>query len=248
MRPKARSFLLAAIAVLTALAALCSCSLFGRGDDGGTQTVVAPEHPISVTNVTPGKLLDFFSEVAIGSEYGETVDIVCKWTDKVKYCVLGDATDGDRELISRICERLNEIDGFPGVKEVSGEGSANLTVSFVPRDEIMKTFENADADCGGMAAYEWNSETGEIISARCAIDSALDSDRENTVCEEFLQSLGPANDSYLFSDSVFYQGFTLMPFPADVDFAVMEMLYSPRIPAGTPRLEAMSLAAQLLEW
>ena len=166
----------------------------------------------------------------------------------MKFCVLGDATDEDRELIGRLCERLNAIEGFPGIEEVSRETSANMTVSFIPRDEIMKTFDNADADCGGMAAYEWNSETGVIRSARCAIDSALDADRANTVCEEFLQSLGPANDSYLFSDSVFYQGYTLMPFPAEVDFAVMEILYSPRIPAGTPRLEAISLAAQLLEW
>jgi hypothetical protein len=99
-----------------------------------------------------------------------------------------------------------------------------------------------------MAQYEWDGETGEIISARCAIDSALGADRQNTICEEFLQSLGPAQDSYMFSESAFYEGYTLMPFPADVDFAVMALLYSTRIPSGTPRLEAISLAAQLLDW
>ena len=123
-----------------------------------------------------------------------------------------------------------------------------MTVSFVSREKIMEDFEHADAECGGMAAYQWNSATGEIIGARCAIDSALGADRENTVCEEFLQSLGPANDSYMFSESVFYQGYTLMPFPSDADMAVMELLYSERIPAGVSRLEAISLAAQLLEW
>ena len=63
-----------------------------------------------------------------------------------------------------------------------------------------------------------------------------------------MQSLGPARDSYMFSESVFYQGYTLMPFPSETDFAVMELLYSPRIPVGTDRLAAISLAAQLLEW
>lgn len=242
---------------LIALAALCAavCSALGScmflenlPDDREGRTVEAPEKPISVQNVSAGTLLDFFADVAVGSEYGDDAEVVCKWTQRVKYCVLGDATDEDRALIARLCERLNAIDGFPGIEEVSRETSANMTVSFISREEIMETFEHADANCGGMAAYQWDSATGRIKSARCAVDSALGADRANTVCEEFLQSLGPANDSYMFSESVFYQGYTLMPFPSEADLAVMEMLYSPRIPAGTPKLEAISLAAQLLEW
>ena len=256
-RTSRRARLTAALSLIAAACVLlCSCSLVERlgsifsGDGGSAQKAVAPLHPIAVKNVSAGKLLDFFADVAVGSEYGDggDADVVCKWTKRVKYFIKGDATDEDRELISRLCERLNAIDGFPGIEEVSRETSATMTVSFVSRDEIMKSFEHADANCAGMAEYQWNDGTGVIRSARCAIDSALGADRRNTVCEEFLQSLGPARDSYMFSESVFYEGYTLMPFPSDADFAVMEMLYSPRIPAGTDRLTAISLAAQLLEW
>lgn len=230
-------------------AALASCSIIERITNREEHVpVAAPEDPISVRNVSAGTLLDFFSEVAFGSEYGESADIVCKWDQRIKYYIEGDATDEDRSLISRLCERLNEIEGFPGIGEAFSLSGANMTVSFIPRDEIVASFEHADVNCAGMAEYEWDEATGKIIQARCAIDSALEADRANTVCEEFLQSLGPARDSYLFSESAFYQGYTLMPFPSDADFAVMEMLYSPRIPAGTPRLEAISLAAQLLDW
>lgn len=236
-------------AILCACALLCSCVIFNNaGKSGEKQTVEAPKDPIAVKNVSAGTILDFFADVAIGSEYGDGGNVVCKWTKRVKYYIDGDATDDDRELISRLCEELNGIEGFPGIGEVSSESAANMIVMFVDRDEIPKLFEHADAKCGGMAQYEWDSSTGEIKSARCAIDKALGADRRNTVCEEFIQALGPAKDSYMFTESVFYQGYTLMPFPSELDFAVVRMLYSPRIPAGTPRLEAISLAAQLLEW
>ena len=233
---------LAALAALSAV--LCSC---GDGDSPRPK-IEPPDEPIAVANRSAGTLLDFFADVAFGSEYGEGADIVCKWEKRVKYYIKGDATDEDRELIARLCERLNEIDGFPGVSEASGEASADMTVSFIPRDEIRSTFANATADCAGMAMYEWDPETGEILSARCAIDSALGADRKNTVCEEFLQSLGPARDSYMFSESAFYQGYTLMPFPSETDFAVLRILYSPRITVGMSRLEALSVAATLLDW
>ena len=247
-----RRVLRAALSAILAasLALLCSCALFGskNAPDEKKQAVEAPKDPIALKNVSAGKILDFFADVAIGSEYGESGDVVCKWTKRVKFFIKGDATDEDRELIARLCEELNGIEGFPGIEEVSAETSATMTVSFVSRDEIVKGFEHADADCSGMAEYQWDGETGAIRSARCAIDSALGADRANTVCEEFLQALGPAKDSLMFTESVFYQGYTLMPFPSELDFAVVRMLYSPRIPAGTDRLTAISLAAQLLEW
>ena len=238
-------------AALAACLFLSSCGLLYIIGLRPTSPAKAPgsssgDGTIAVKNVSPGTILDYFSEIAIGSEYGESAEIICKWTKRIRYCVEGDATDADRELLERLCERLNEIDGFPGISEALISSTANMTVSFVSRDEIEQMFENADQNCAGMASYEW--ENGEIISARCAIDRDLTTERECTICEDFLQSLGPARDSYMFPNSVFYQGFTITPFPIDLDFAVLEILYSPALPAGTPRLEAMSAAATLVKW
>ena len=244
------------LAVIAALALVCallsSCALLeavGIGfapEDG--EKKATPDGKIAVTNVTPGTLLDYFSDVAIGSEYGESAEIVCKWTKTVRYYVAGEPTKEDFDLLGRLCERLNEIDGFPGIYETSFKTSADLTVYFVSREELIGMFQNADESCSGMASYEWESGTGRIISAKCAIDRELTADRACTTCEEFLQALGPARDSYMFPNSVFYQGMTLTPFPLDLDFAVMELLYSPSLPAGTPRVDAMSIAATLVKW
>ena len=250
----------ARLALLSALIAVClllaSCEALGivslpweeTAQSASEHKTSEPDGKIAVTNVTPGTILDYFSEVAIGSEYGESVDVVCKWTKPIKYYVKGDATESDLALLGRLCDRLNGIEGFPGISETSFESTANMTVSFISQDELIASFDSADETCGGMASYEWDSATGKIISARCAIDRELNADRDCTICEEFLQSLGPAMDSYMFPNSVFYQGYTLTPFPIDLDFAVMEILYSPSLPAGTPKLEAMSIAATLVKW
>lgn len=233
------------VATLIAACLLVSCA--GPADTE-KPAFEAPLEPISIANISPGGILDFFSEVAIGSEYGESSDTLCKWTHRIRYFLKGEATDADRELISRICERLNAIEGFPGIYETASEVLADLTVSFVTHDELMSAATEASENCTGFASYEWDEETGEIIRASALIDSTLTAERACTLCEEFLQSLGPARDSYLFPNSVFYQGYTLTPFPTELDFAVLEMLYSPRLEAGMSRAEAISHAAGLLKW
>ena len=257
---KRAAALAAALAASLLLASCGVLDMIGFSDGGekssdgapsgktSTHVESAEDGTIAVTNVSAGTILDYFSAVAIGSEYGESARIVCKWQKHISYYIEGDATDDDAALIDRLCERLNEIEGFPGISRTQSGSSANLTVSFVSRSQIVQMFSEADENCAGMASYEWDSATGSILSARCAIDSSLTSERNCTICEEFLQSLGPARDSYMFPTSVFYEGFTLTPFPTDLDFAVMEILYSPSIPVGASRLDALAAAAKLVKW
>lgn len=207
-----------------------------------------PEEAIAVEGVSPGTILDFFSEVAIGSEYGESADVLCRWTHRIRYYLKGDVTGEDRSLIDSICDRLNGIEGFPGIFETDSEVLADLTVSFVPQSEIRSTFPEAGEGCTGMASYVWDSESGSITKARSFVDSSLTTERANTLCEEFLQALGPARDSYMFPNSVFYQGYTLTPFPTELDFAILRILYSPKLTTGAPRAESLSRAAALLAW
>ena len=121
-------------------------------------------------------------------------------------------------------------------------------ISFTDRDDIAASFEAADENCAGMAEYTWDANTGKIFEGRAAIDKELTDERKSTICEEFLQSLGPANDSYKYITSVFFQGFCTAQTPADVDWAVMEMIYSPRLHTGMSAIDAIGAAAKLLAW
>ena len=253
-------------ALLLACVFLSSCGGFeipiligSRGDSGTTETAKdAPPSDtdgdrgrtgyISVPECTPGDVLGYFNEVALKSEYGEDPGVLCRWEDKIVYEIKGDATEEDITLIEDLAARLNSIEGFPGIRRASGLARANLVISFTDRDDIAVSFEAADENCAGMAEYTWDANTGKIFEGRAAIDKELTDERKSTICEEFLQSLGPANDSYKYITSVFYQGFCTAQTPADVDWAVMEMIYSPRLHTGMRAIDAIGEAAKLLAW
>lgn len=210
---------------------------------------VEPSEPrILHDAVSPGEILDYFNEVAIGSEYGKSADVLCKWTKKIRYAVEGSATEEDLALIAELCDRLNGIEGFPGIKKTSNAEKADFVVSFVSKENLKNMFDAAESGCAGMAEYSWDSATGEIISARVAIDEAITNERSSTICEEFLQALGPACDSYKYVDSVFYESTSFVPGPSELDWLVMEILYSPALEAGMTRNQALSAAATLVEW
>lgn len=198
--------------------------------------------------ISAGKILDYFSEIAFGSEYGESHDILCKWKTPVYYSISGNYCDEDKQLILSLAESLNNIKGFPGISEASGSNKANFKIMFIPKTEIIKEFSSADENCVGMSEFRWNAASGEIISAKCAVDPSLDAERAATVCEEFLQSMGIAKDSYEYVNSVFYQGVTYTTKPADIDWIILKLLYHPSMECGINKKTAMSSAALLVKW
>lgn len=240
-------FAMAMILALTSCAAILSNLPPSEITEIHTET--EPAEPRIVHDVaSPGEILDYFNEVAIGSEYGESADVLCKWTKKIKYAVDGSATEDDLALIADLCDRLNEIEGFPGIRKTSNADKADFVISFVSKETLKNMFDAAESGCAGMAEYSWDSATGEIISARAAIDEAIEDERASTICEEFLQALGPACDSYKYVDSVFYESTSFVPNPSELDWVVMEILYSPALDAGMTRNQALSAAAELVEW
>lgn len=210
--------------------------------------VTEPSDAIEVASETAGTVLDYFAEIAFGSEYGDSSDRLCRWEDRILYKVTGNPSDSDTELIEYLTDKLNKIKGFPGIEKAGIGDTANFEIMFITRDEIIKLFDDATDACTGMSEYTWDTESYRIIKARAAIDSDEVEERESTVCEEILQSLGLAMDSYTHKDSVFYQGKCVYRRPSKLDFAMVELLYHPEMKTGMTRHEAIVCAAGILKW
>lgn len=247
-------------AVFLTLILLCGCSLDGlrlKDREGtGTDSSVTTEGDsseeesglISSEDYTAGEIMDYFGEVAFGSEFGDSSGRVCRWEEPIKYTVTGSPRESDLELLSVLCDRLNEIEGFPGISYTDNAKKANYTVMFIPRSQIVEEFENATEACVGMSEFTWYTSSAEIFKARAAIDCDAESERESTVCEEFLQSLGLAMDSYAHPNSVFYQGVCNYSRPSELDYILVELLYSPALTTGMTKTEALRTAVELLRW
>lgn len=218
-------------------------------EEGASSVTDTPdEGDLSIKSESSGTILDYFAAVAFDSEFGESSRRVTRWESEIVYSVTGSPTEKDLELIGILVERLNTIEGFPGIREAGDENEVNFEIMFIPRTEIMESFEHATDACKGMSEFHWYTDDYVIYRARAAIDCDEVQERESTICEEILQSLGIAMDSFLHKDSVFYQGTCVYKRPSELDWTIVQLLYHPKMQTGMTKTDAICTAASILKW
>lgn len=213
----------------------------------GTVPASADTACITADGYTSGEILSYFSEVAFGSEFGGYRGTVCKWTKEIRLWLTGTVTDDDTAVLEELFTRLNEIDGFPGIRYAASEEEANFILRFVVQGELADYFgENAE-NAGGMSCYSWQKSTGEILSAEAGVACNISplNARLSVLCEELLQALGLASDAFTYPESIFYEGYNAAPRPAPIDWALVTLLYNENITPGMAYGDAMNEAAAL---
>lgn len=218
---------------------LCGCS---------PAAVSAEAVPITAEGYTAEQIYEYFAQIAFASEYGGYRGTVCKWTEEIVCSVSGDYAEGEMDVLRDLAARLNAIEGFPGVKVTENAEEANFTVNFVMQGELRTIFGESAAASSGMSRFYWTKKGGKIIRAETGIASNITpmNAKASVICEEFLQALGLSSDSYDYPESVFYEGYNGALRPAEIDWALIELLYSESITPGMAEEEALKQARVLL--
>ena len=213
-----------------------------------SSAVFSPTDPPTAEGYTAEEIYAYFCETAFESEYGGERGFICKWAQPVAYFLKGEFGDGETAVLDDLCRQLNEIPGFPGIRRTEEEEEANLTVHFVMQNELSAVFGDEAAASSGMSRFYYLRSRGEILRAEAGIATNIipQSAKASVICEEFLQSMGLAADSYSYPESVFYEGYNASIRPAPIDWAVVSLLYSTRIAPGTEREAAEAAARQIL--
>ena len=208
-----------------------------------------PAARVTADGYTEEEILAYFDELAFSSEYGGYRGTVCKWTEEIVYRIEGEVAAGELIVLSDLAARLNGIPGFPGIRMTDGTDEANFTLYFVMQGELAEYFGENARTASGMSRFTYRTSGGEIVRAEAGVASNItpQAAKASVICEEFLQSLGLAADSYTYPESVFYEGYNDSLRPAPIDWAVLELLYSEAIRPGMPRDEALAAARRLLE-
>lgn len=203
---------------------------------------------VTAEEYTPQEILGYFDEIAFSSEYGGYRGTICKWTDELVCFVTGDFAEGEMTVLCELAGRLNEIPGFPGIRMTDDEEAANFVVRFVMQGELVGLFGADASAASGMSRFYWMKSSGKIVRAEAGIASNItpQNAKASVICEEFLQSLGLASDSCTYPESVFYEGYNGSLRPAEIDWAVLELLYSDAIRPGMARKDALAAARELL--
>jgi hypothetical protein len=174
----------------------------------------------------------YFSEVALGAEYGASEPQVFRWNKKdVAIRVHGSPDDASRSCLNTIVTDFNRLSTSSQL-QVAGQGEGDIDLYFSPESEFPRIEPNYVPGNWGFFWY-WNKGGCEIYRARILIstDHGNPQERCHLIREELTQSLGLARDSDRYPDSIFYGQWTDTNSYSGLDQDLIRMLYSTDLPS-----------------
>ena len=184
------------------------------------------------TNNFTQEEINYFSEIALGAEFGDEIPVIKKWNKNIRIKIEGEPTSEDLEIINDIIVDLNEL--ISGIKIKFVEKKENLTITFSPESDFGSIDQNYIPTNYGFFWALWHDDNYVIYNASILVSSAdiTQNERSHLIREELTQSLGLMNDSGKYIDSIFYQKWTDVTEFTEIDRAVIKLLYLKKIKPG----------------
>lgn len=179
---------------------------------------------------TKDPLIDYFTEVALGFETGGASEVTRKWYEPMILYYYGDYSDELEDELYSIIEELNSYfsDGFH-ITTTSKKEDANAILYFgngyTYADKYNIPYSVIDNNWGLFNVWFY----GNIIEdAEMFVDTERPDfqGQKHILREELTQALGFGQDSWLFEDSIFYQGWNPVTEYSDLDVKLIKLLYS----------------------
>jgi hypothetical protein len=170
--------------------------------------------------------VEYFDEVAMGTEDGRRYDHVTRYTTDVKIYMEGHQPQYIVDELNSIVSELNGIINTVDVQVTNSKSDANMVISIGSLDKIKNEYpvfkntmyENANAGFSiGMNYSNVFLNTNNIRSVQHA---------KHVLREELTQAMGLMNDSYKYPESVFYQGVSETTEYAPIDRELIDILYN----------------------
>lgn len=184
--------------------------------------------------------IDYFTEIALGAEFGDEIPVIKKWTNDIRIKVIGEPTEADLNTLNNIVNDLNEL--ITGIKIKLVENKENLTITFSPESDFASIDQNYIPTNYGFFWALWHDDNFVIYDASILVASAdiTQQERSHLIREELTQSLGLMNDSNKYKDSIFYQEWTDITEFSEMDRAVIKLLYLKKIKPGMSKEQVLN--------
>ncbi len=196
---------------------------------------------LSNTNNFTQEEVEYFTEVALGAEFGDETPVIKKWTENIRIKVVGEPTAEDLQTINKIIDDLNEL--ISGIKITIVTKNENLSITFSPESDFTSIDPNYVPTNYGFFWALWHDDNSIIYNASILISSAgiTQQERSHLIREELTQSLGLMNDSNRYRDSIFYQEWTDVTKFSEIDRAVIKLLYLKNIKPGMSKEQVLNI-------
>lgn len=205
--------------------------------------VTTPAQPPRTASVSTAPLnqetIDYFLEIALGSEWGNSSSTIRRWTQNLRIQPMGTLSQADRNTLETVVSELNQLTNGQVSLQIVQE-NPNVQIYFVPEAEFSRYEPNYVPRNLGFFWARWNNNG--IYNSRILISTTgvSQTERSHLIREELTQSLGLMRDSYRYEDSIFQQRWTQTNQFSDMDRAIIQLLYRPDIRPGMSREEVLA--------
>ncbi|MDC1517501.1 DUF2927 domain-containing protein [Cyclobacteriaceae bacterium] len=220
---------------------ISSCS---KDDDDD----ILPEFILSEYEID---VIDYFKDIALGFEFGNTSNITRKWNSEMKVFIGGEPSFELLAEFEKIRTEINELktDGF-NVTVVDDSLQSNYYIFFGSGTKYAEMFPdeaNLVNSNWGLFYLLWNSQN-QFYSGHMYVDiiRANSIEQKHLLREEFTQSLGFARDSQLYMESIFQSDWTTTIEYAPIDQDLIRLLYHPEMSVGLNELEVDNALREIL--
>lgn len=190
--------------------------------------------------VPSAQAIEGFYAAAFHSEYGDTNrDKMIRWEIPLKLFVKGESTSDDIQTLHAFLENLKaNVPSLPDISFTDKESEASVVISFVPFEDMAESLANYVDDNWGFMNCFSDDATVRYGLIAIASDVTKQADRNHLIQEEFVNMLGLTADLDFGPDSIIYQPYTTTQTLADMDYEMLNLLYSPDLKYGMSLSEA----------
>lgn len=205
-----------------------TASLNGAASGGAAKDGTYADSPPSA------QALEGFYAAAFHSEYGDTNrDSMIRWEIPLKLFVKGETTPEDMQTLYTFLENLKvNVPGLPDISFIDTESEASVVISFVPFEDMAESLVNYVDDNWGFMNCFSDDTTIRYGLIAIATDVTKQTDRNHLIQEEFVNMLGLTADLDFGPESIIYQPYTTTQTLADMDYKMLNLLYSPQLTYG----------------
>lgn len=185
----------------------------------------------SSVSQTQQDIQSYFNEVAYGSDaiQGPQGNKITKWDKDIKMYLDGYYSSQDLITVKNLISELNTLIGGIKITIVKSRSEANSTVYFGDFNGFNSKYlynQSQYIRCNGYCLIYSYGESIIINEVKIFIKNDVSSlDKKHAIIEEITQSLGLANDSWSYEDSMFYEGYSTTQQLSKIDKEVIRMLY-----------------------
>ena len=198
--------------------------------------------------VASRKALEVFRLCAFYPEYGSgEEEPLSRWEEEIRIWAGGAPSREDLQGLDAFLAELPErVPGLPPVRRVRQDTGAAIRLWFVP--EYMLPYYLEEYVDGNKGFFQYKRTNNRITSARIGIaaDSTEQEERNHLILEELVGALGLPGDHTVYADSILYDGWTVTQSLSEVDWRMLNFLYSSAVSPGMSWSQAQQALHQAL--